>query len=151
MDNDLDFIADAIQNQMWEGYSKTVIDHAMHPRNIGDIKNADGYGSAMGDCGDNLEIWLEVRNGVIQRATFWTDGCHTTIAAASMITEMAKSKRVPDALAIDQKAVLEALEGLPEDSLHCAQLASNTLREAVKDYLDCQREPWRKNYRKPTL
>jgi nitrogen fixation NifU-like protein len=68
-----------------------------------------------------------------------------------MITEMAKSKRISDALAIDQKAVLEALEGLPEDSIHCAQLAANTLKEAIRDYLACQREPWRKNYRKPSL
>jgi nitrogen fixation NifU-like protein len=81
-----------------------------------------------------MEIWLGVREDVIKEATFWTDGCGTTIAAGSMVTELAKGKTIREAMRITQKEVLEALGGLPEESQHCALLASDTLKEAVKDY-----------------
>jgi len=129
-------------------YSEVVIDHAMNPRNAGEMNDADGYGNATGSCGDDMEIWLRVRNGTIADAGFWTNGCSTTIASGSMITEMAKGKPVMEAKKISQHDVLTALDGLPADSEHCAQLAVNTLKEAIKDYLKLQREPWKKAYRK---
>ena len=129
-------------------YSETVIDHAMNPRNTGEIIDADGYGHALGSCGDDMEIWLCVKNGNISEATFFTNGCSTTIASGSMITEMVKDKTLKSAQEINGQHVLRALDGLPEDSEHCAQLAANTLKEAIKDYLKIQREPWKKVYKK---
>ena len=129
-------------------YSETVIDHAMNPRNAGVMPDADGYGSAVGLCGDDMEIWLRVRNGNIAEARFWTNGCATTIASGSMVTEMVKGKSVAQAHKISQQDVLTALDGLPEESEHCAQLAANSLKEAIKDYLRLHRDPWKKAYRK---
>ncbi len=129
-------------------YSDIVIDHAMNPRNAGEMNDADGYGHALGSCGDDMELWVRVKNGNISEAKFWTNGCSTTIASGSIITEMAKGKPVMKAQKISQQDVLSALDGLPTDSKHCAQLAANTLKEAIKDYLKLQREPWKKAYRK---
>jgi len=129
-------------------YSATVIDHARNPRNTGSIYDADGLAVVTGPCGDTMEIWLKVRDGIINRATFWTDGCGTTIAAGSMITELANGKTVAAAFKITQQQVLSALGGLPEESTHCALLAANTLKEAIKDYLDNRNEPWKKAYKK---
>lgn len=129
-------------------YSETVIDHAMHPRNLGDLDDADGFAKVTGPCGDTMEIWLRVRGDVIADTAFFTDGCGTSIASGSMTTEMAKGKTLLEARKISQQDVLDALGGLPEDSAHCALLAANTLKEAIKDYLDAKKEPWKKPYRK---
>ncbi|HEY49712.1 MAG TPA: iron-sulfur cluster assembly scaffold protein [Dehalococcoidia bacterium] len=137
-----------IQRELWADYSETVIDHAQNPRNVGTIPDADGFGRFTGPCGDTMEIWLKVRDGVISEARFWTDGCGTTIAAGSMITEMVKGENAARALRISQQNVLDALGGLPEDSEHCALLAANTLKEAVKDYMAFKKEPWKRAYRK---
>jgi len=137
-----------IQRELWADYSETVIDHAQNPRNVGTIPDADGFGRVTGPCGDTMEIWLKVRDGVISEARFWTDGCGTTIAAGSMITEMVKGENAARALRISQQNVLDALGGLPEDSEHCALLAANTLKEAVKDYMAFKKEPWKRAYRK---
>ena len=133
---------------MWSAYTETVIDHAMNPRNVGSIANADGFASVTGPCGDTMEIWLKVRNGTLAQASFWTDGCGTSIAAGSMVTELAKEKAVAEILKISQQDVLDALGGLPEESVHCALLAANTLREAMKDYLAYNKEPWKRAYRR---
>lgn len=140
--------SDEIQRDVWAGYTETAIDHARNPRNVGDIRDADGYGSALGICSDSLEIWLRVHNDVITDARFWTDGCATTIASGSAITELAKGKTLLGALRIAQKDVLWALDGLPADSEHCATLAANALHAAVRDYLACRTSPWRQDYRK---
>ena len=131
-----------------EFYSETVIDHASNPRNTGNIADADGFARITGPCGDTMEIWLRVRNDTIAEATFMTDGCVTTIVAGSMVTELARGKNTGQALAIGQQDVLNALGGLPEESQHCALLAANTLREAIKDYLALKKEPWKKAYKK---
>jgi nitrogen fixation NifU-like protein len=94
-----------------------------------------------------MEIYLKVRDGKVMNASFWTDGCGTTIASGSMVTEMAKGKSILEAQKITQQHILDALEGLPEDSLHCALLAANTLKEAIKDYLAFKKEPWKEAYR----
>ena len=141
MDSEVEAMEENIADKMRSIYSDTVIDHAMNPRNAGVMPDADGYGSAVGLCGDDLEIWLRVRNGNIAEARFWTNGCSTTIASGSMVTEMVKGKAVVQAQKISQQDILTALNGLPEESEHCAQLAANSLKEAIKDYLRLQKDP----------
>jgi len=129
-------------------YSDTVIDHAMNPRNLGDIQDADGFARVTGPCGDTMEIWLKVKNGKLDQASFFTDGCGTSISSGSMVTEMAKGKSITEAQKITRRDVLDALGGLPEESEHCALLAANTLKAAIRDYMAIIREPWKKAYRK---
>ena len=128
-------------------YTETVIDHAMHPRHLGDIQYADGFARITGSCGDTMEIWLRVRDDTITDISFMTDGCGTSIASGSMVTELAHGKSIREAIQINQEDVLDALGGMPEESRHCALLAANTLKAAVRDYLVIQKEPWKKAYR----
>jgi nitrogen fixation protein NifU and related proteins len=146
--SELDRMVEDIQKQMWAGYSSVVIEHAQNPKNVGSIPDADGFASVTGSCGDTMEIWLRVSNDKIKEATFSTDGCGTTIAAGSMVTELVKGKGIVEAQRITQQDVLNALGGLPEESEHCALLAANTLKEAVKDYLAFKNEPWKRAYRR---
>ena len=129
-----------------ETYSEMVIEQATNPRNVGDIPGADGYGHSLGSCGDDIEIWLKVRDGKVSKASFWTDGCATSIASGSMATELITGKTIAEAQRISQKDVLDALGGLPEESQHCATLAASAAKEAIKNYIVLQREPWKKPY-----
>ena len=131
----LDKYKEAIKTQLRKIYSETVAEHATSPRNMGDLENYSSFGIIIGPCGDTMAIWLKVDDGIISEASFTTDGCTTTIASGSMITEMAKGKTVGQAQEIGQRDVLDALQNLPEESQHCALLAANTLQEAIKDYL----------------
>ena len=142
-----DKLQEQIKEKMREVYSETVVEHNFNPRNLGSFPDADGYAQVTGTCGDTMEIWLKVDGNIIAKAGFTTDGCGTTIASGSMVTEMAKGKSLPEALLISQKDVLDALDGLPEESEHCALLASNTLKAAIRDYMAMQKEPWKKAYR----
>jgi len=148
MSSELDKALEEIQRELWADYTETVIDHAQNPRNVGRIPNADGSAIITGPCGDTMDIWLKVENNTIKEIAFWTDGCGTSIAAGSMVTEMAKGKSVIQASKIRQQDVLDALGGLPEDSVHCALLAANTLNAAIKDYLAYKNEPWKRAYRR---
>ena len=148
MSSEFDELQELVIADMRKVYSEISIDHAMNPRNVGSISGADGFGSVMGPCGDTMEIWLKIKNGVIVEDTFWTDGCGTSIASGSMITELAKGEKVTEALKISADDVLNALGGLPDESTHCALLAANPLAEAVRDYLALKNEPWKKAYRK---
>lgn len=143
-----DKFQELVRAKMKEVYSDAVVDRAMNPRNVGNMENANGFATVTGPCGDTMEIWLKVKNDRILEATFMTDGCGTTIAAGSMATELAKGINVIQAQRISQQDVLEALGGLPEESKHCALLAANTLREAVKDYLALKNEPWKRAYKR---
>ena len=147
MASEFDKLEEEIMADMWSTYTKTVVDHALNPRNVGSMTYADGFGRVTGPCGDTMEIWLRVKNGTIAQATFWTDGCGTSIAAGSMVTELVSGKAIAEGLRITQQDVLDALGGLPEDSIHCALLAANTLKKAVRDYLAFRREPWKRAYR----
>ena len=129
-------LCEMIMNEMKKVYSETVIDHAMSPRNVGEMFGEDGYARVTGPCGDTMEIWLKERGSIITDASFITDGCGTTIAAGSMVTEMAKGKTVSQVMTIGQREVLSALVGLPEESQHCALLAANTLKKAAKSIID---------------
>ena len=136
-----------IKAQMRKIYSETVIDHAMNPRNLGDMENADGFARVTGPCGDTMEIWLRAKNGNLTDTTFLTNGCGTTIASGSMVTEMAKGENITEAQKISQQDVLSALGGLPEESQHCALLAANTLKAALREYMAMKREPWKKLFK----
>ena len=142
---------EALEKEIWEEmrkiYSERTLDHAFNPRNVGSLPDPDGFASYTGPCGDTMKIWLKVENGRIEKATFWTDGCGTSIAAGSAVTELVKGKRVEEALLISPEDVLAELGGLPEESQHCAVLAATTLKRALMDYLEAKREPWRKAYK----
>jgi len=129
-------------------YSETVVQHAMNPKNLGMMQNADGFAREIGSCGDTMEIWIKVSSDTIDSATFMTDGCGPSIASGSMATEMATGKSIAEARKITQADVLNALGGLPEESQHCALLAANTLKAAIKDYFMTKQEPWKKAYRR---
>ena len=137
-----------IMADMRKVYSETTIDHAMNPRNFGSMADADEFGKMTGPCGDTIEIWLKVKDGIVTDATFLADGCGTSIASGSMATELAKGRSISEVLQISQQDVLKALDGLPEENAHCALLGANTLKEAIRDYLSMKKGPWRKIYRK---
>jgi nitrogen fixation NifU-like protein len=130
--------------EMEEVYSKLVFDHATNPRNSGSMENADAFAKVIGPCGDTMQIWLKVNDGTITQATFTTDGCGNAIASCSMVTEMAKGRSIVEAQKINQQNILSALGGLPKEGEHCALLAADTLKEAIRDYLTMEREPWKR-------
>ena len=118
-------------------YTDTVMDHFMHPRNVGEIPDADGVGEVgNAKCGDIMKMYLDIKDGVIQDVKFETFGCGSAIASSSMATEMIKGKTVEEALAISNKDVVDALGGLPAHKLHCSVLAEEAIKSAVKDYYD---------------
>ncbi|MFH1485588.1 MAG: iron-sulfur cluster assembly scaffold protein [Chloroflexota bacterium] len=129
-------------------HSDTFVDHADNPRNAGSISDADAYASVLGACGDNMEMWLKVRNGRVVNATFWTDGCGSTIACGSVATELARGKTIGEALSVSAEVIVKALGGLPKESIHCAGLVASTLKKALIEYLYLQKEPWKKAYRR---
>jgi nitrogen fixation NifU-like protein len=113
---------------------------------MGGMENPEGYGKILGPCGDTMQIFLKVKDNKIVDARFITDGCATSMAAGSMATELAIGRKVQDLFKISPEVILKSLDGLPEDSIHCALLASSTLKEAVRNYLSSKREPWKKLY-----
>ncbi len=139
MSDELEAMWENLEKEINRGYSDTVIDHAMQPRNVGELRGADGHAVFQGPCGDTMEIWLRISQDRIEQANFWTDGCGTSIAAGSMVTELARGKGLLEAMEINKKDVLEALGGLPEESEHCALLAATTLKLAIADYLERRR------------
>ncbi len=147
MTSELDELQRLIKADIEKTYTKTVIDHAMNPRNLGKMDDADGFAQATALCGDTMEIWLKVKDGMITKATFGADGCGSSAAAGSMLTELASGKSIPKAMKLTQQDILNALGGLPEESAHCALLAINTLKEAIKDYLTRKNKPGKKAYR----
>ena len=118
-------------------YSEVVMDHFMHPRNVGVIENADGIGEVgNAKCGDIMKIYLKIENDTIVDVKFETFGCGSAIASSSMATELIKGKPVSEALTLTNKAVVEALDGLPAHKLHCSVLAEEAIKAALKDYYD---------------
>ena len=118
-------------------YSEKVMDHFTNPRNVGEIENADGVGEVgNAKCGDIMKMYLKIDNGIITDAKFKTFGCGAAIATSSMATEMIKGKRIDEALTLTNKAVIEALGGLPAVKVHCSVLAEEAVKSAVKDYYD---------------
>ncbi len=116
-------------------YSEKVMDHFLHPRNVGDIPDADGVGTVGNPvCGDIMKMFIKVKDGIIVDVKFKTFGCGAAISTSSMVTEMVKGKTIDEALKISHKAVAEALGGLPPIKMHCSVLAEQALRSALADY-----------------
>ena len=139
---------EAMKKELAKVYNETVIEHIFNPRNMGEIEAADGFGRITGPCGDTMEIWVKVQGETIVRAGFDTDGCGATVATGNMICDMVTGKTVSQAMTISQSDVLNALNGLPEENQHCALLASNTLKEALRNYQSFKKEPWKRAYNK---
>ena len=118
-------------------YTDTVMDHFMHPRNVGEIPDADGVGQVgNAKCGDIMKMYLKIKDGVIEDVKFETFGCGSAIASSSMATEMIKGKTIDEALAVTNRQVVEALGGLPAHKLHCSVLAEESIKSAIKNYSD---------------
>jgi len=121
---------------MTDGYSEKVMEHFTNPRNVGEIKDADGIGKVGNPvCGDVMWIYIKVKDNRLEDVKFKTFGCGAAIATSSMITELAKGKTLEEALKISRGDVAEALDGLPVIKLHCSNLAADGLHAAIKDYL----------------
>ena len=129
-------------------YSEKVMDHFMHPQNVGTIDDADGVGEVgNAKCGDIMKIYLKIENDIIEDVKFETFGCGSAIASSSMATEMIKGKSIHEALELTNKAVAEALDGLPAHKMHCSVLAEEAIKNALKDYFDKNGIPYdRKMY-----
>jgi len=116
-------------------YNDKVMDHFRNPRNVGEVENPDGVGQAGNPvCGDIMELSIKVEGDVIKDVKFKTFGCGAAIATSSMVTELVKNKRIDEALAVSNKAVAEALGGLPPIKMHCSVLAEEALKAAIEDY-----------------
>ena len=116
-------------------YSEKVMDHFRHPRNVGSIENADGIGEVgNAKCGDIMKIYLKIDNDIVTDVKFETFGCGSAIASSSMATELIKGKPLSEVLQLTNKAVTEALDGLPAHKLHCSVLAEEAIQAAINDY-----------------
>jgi nitrogen fixation NifU-like protein len=137
--DDLDRVAEELQETIIKDarahYSDTVVDLWLRPRNFGVLDHPDGYARITGPCGDTMEIFLQVEEHRISRATFTTDGCGPSLASGSIATQLAVGKSPEETRAITSRVILEALGGLPKESEHCALLAVNVLSHAVSQYL----------------
>lgn len=118
-------------------YSDKVMEHFRNPRNVGEMENPDGIGHVGNPtCGDIMELYIRVENNIIVDAKFKTFGCGAAIATSSMVTEMVKGKTLDEALKISNRAVAEALDGLPSIKMHCSVLAEEALKSAIDDYFE---------------
>ena len=124
-------------------YTDTVMDHFMHPRNVGEIKNPSGVGEVgNAKCGDIMKMYLKIKDDRIEDVKFETFGCGSAIASSSMATELIKGKTIEEALAVTNKQVVDALGGLPAYKLHCSVLAEESIKAAVKNYYDRNNIPY---------
>lgn len=122
---------------VWSQYSEKVMEHFRNPRNVGEMETPDGIGHVGNPvCGDIMELYIKVKDGIIVDAKFKTFGCGAAIATSSMVTEMVKGKSIEKALKISNKTVAEALDGLPPVKMHCSVLAEEALKSAIEDYLN---------------
>ncbi len=137
----------SVMEDMRKVYSEKTIDHFLNPRNLGKIPAPDGFASMTGLHGNTMQIYLRIKDSKVMNASFWTDGCGCSIASGSTVTDLAKGKTALEAQKITQQDILDALDGLPEADLHCALLAANTLKEAIKDYLASRKESRKRAYR----
>ncbi len=122
-------------------YSKKVMDHFMHPRNVGEIKDADGIGEVGNPvCGDLMTFYIKVENNKIKDVKFKTFGCGAAIAVSSMVSELAKGKTIEEAMKVTNKMVVGELDGLPSQKLHCSNLGADALHKAIKNYLEKKKD-----------
>ena len=122
-------------------YTEKVMDHFQHPRNVGEIENASGVGTVgNAKCGDIMKIYLKIEGDRIQDVKFNTFGCGSAIASSSMATELIKGKKLSEAQELTNKAVAEALDGLPPHKIHCSVLAEEAIQAAISDYYQKQKK-----------
>ena len=118
-------------------YSEKVMDHFTNPRNVGEIEDASGVGTVgNAKCGDIMRMYLDIRDGIVKDAKFKTFGCGAAVATSSMATELVKGKTIEEALQVTNKAVMEALDGLPPVKVHCSLLAEEAIHAALWDYAE---------------
>ena len=130
-------------------YTDIVMDHFMNPRNVGSIENADGVGEVgNAKCGDIMKMYLKIKDNKIEDVKFETFGCGSAIASSSMATEMIKGKPVSEALELSNKAVAEALDGLPAHKMHCSVLAEEAIKNALEDYFKKNNIKYKANKKK---
>jgi nitrogen fixation NifU-like protein len=142
-------LQEQIERDVLTTYGPTVLEHWKHPRNLGLLENPDGYARLQGTCGDTMEMSVRVDGDVVVACGFQTDGCGTTVVCGSAATWLAMNRNLVDALgAVSSRGILQLLGGLPEADVHCAELAAETLRRALADYLAHRKDPWKKGYRK---
>jgi nitrogen fixation NifU-like protein len=115
-------------------YSKVVIKEYRNPINFGVLEHPNAVGVIKGSCNDTMKITLKIENGKIKDARFWTDGCGATIAAGNMLIKMVKGKTLQEANNVNPKKLIDTLEGLPKEHIHCALLAVNTLHKSIENY-----------------
>ena len=149
-DNDLERFAHELQNQILEQikkqYSEVAMDHWQNPRNFKRIENPDAYAKVTGPCGDSMEMFLQMKDDTVSECGFQTDGCGTTIICGSVVTELTKKMSITQALPlVSADRILEILGGLPDPDVHCAQLAAETMRKALADYLSRKTGAWKKH------
>jgi nitrogen fixation NifU-like protein len=136
-------LQEQIERDILATYGPTVLEHWKNPRNLGLLENPDGYARLQGSCGDTMEMSVRVDGDVVATCGFQTDGC------GSAATWLATNRTFVDALgAVSSRGILELLGGLPDADVHCADLAAETLRRALADYLAHKKDPWKKGYRK---
>jgi len=139
MPEDFDKAMDEIQASIIEdarkAYSEKVVEKWISPTHMGKLEKPQGYGEVKGTCGDTVKIFLRIHDDKVIDANFSTDGCITTVASGSMACDLVIGKKIMEAFQINKEAILENLDGLPEESVHCALLASDALKEALTDYL----------------
>jgi nitrogen fixation protein NifU and related proteins len=135
-----------LEKEIREKYSDAVLRNWLDPQHMGQIERPEGYGKMTGSCGDEMEFFLRVRDEKIIDVRFSTGGCITSIASGNMGAELAHDKTISEALMIEASDILNGLHGLPPEDEHCAQLATDTIKEAIRDYFLNMREPWRRDY-----
>jgi nitrogen fixation NifU-like protein len=140
-------VDEAVLRELGEGLTLAFVDHTLRPRNLGDMENPDGEAVLTGICEDTVRVQIRLVSDRIQEVRFMTNGCGATVACASMASELAKGKTVQEAMRIDGKRVIRAFGGLPIEHTHCADLAANALRAALRDAVDKTKEPWKRLYR----
>lgn len=139
-------VRDALEEGVRERYSDAVLKNWLDPRRMGQMERPEGYGKTVGSCGDEMEFFLRVRDEQIIDVRFATSGCITSIASGNVGAELTFGKTISEALMLEASDILDGLDGLPPEDEHCAELATKTIKEAIRDYFLNQREPWRRDY-----
>ena len=123
-----------IEKEEEQTYSKTVIEEYRNPINFGTMNKPDAYAEIIGPCKDTMKIYLKIKNNIITKGVFWTDGCGATIAAGNKLIKISLGKNIDTVSKISNKDLIESLDGLPDEHLHCAKLAADTIHKAIKNY-----------------
>ena len=143
MSEELDKFVQQLQDQIYEesrkAYGEKAFERWLNPKQMGSLEDPDGWGHIVGSCGDAMEIFLKFENGRVKDATFRTNGCGASVACGSFAAEMAVGKSPDELLEVTKEAILKTVGGLPEQEEHCAQLASETLQEALHSYMLAQK------------